>query len=281
MPFGLVTTEGTRNQETRLWVPEAQPLTGVQEFSTGVQAFSDRLCPTHTFVVPPAPETRIVIISSSTGYWANSTATSSSTNWVVPYPGGTSTSTSTTVTSAGTYYVVASGIGTPVQWSYLNTGACLTNPKRGPLIKKSVKSSIKRALSLMANFGMEEDAKVFLGGNEIEVSHPDSMFKFVLSKKYHSVIARTEYPGHSTPYHLSLFTKTDVHVADLCVYMEDTPMLDQVLALSMFVKTGNEDQLLKKANFRALCSSLEFRKQLAVGNPMLQKKLRVDAVQIQ
>jgi hypothetical protein len=46
----------------------------------------------------------------------------------------------------------------------------------------------------------------------------------------------------------------------------------------MFVKTGNEEELLRKANFRSLCSDIEFRKTLALSSPYLENKLRIHDV---
>lgn len=120
-------------------------------------------------------------------------------------------------------------------------------------VKKFVKNSIKRALKLLDNFGMEEDAKIFLKGDEIEVSHPDSMFKFVITKRdYNRVLRSTEFPMKSIPFKLELFTKSGIHIANLCVYAEDTPMLDQLFMIAMYVKTGNEEDLLRKANFSSI-----------------------------
>lgn len=138
---------------------------------------------------------------------------------------------------------------------------------------KKAKPSIKRALRLMANFGMEEDVRVFMSGGRIEVSHPDSLFKFVIEKGKKSLIEHTVRPGFSTPYTLSLYTKSDVHVANLCVYLRDTPVLDQILAISMFIKTGNEEEILKKANFFSLSDDLETRSIISLEKPELSRKL--------
>ena len=138
---------------------------------------------------------------------------------------------------------------------------------------EKAKPSIKRALRLMANFGMEEDVRVFMAGGRIEVSHPDSLFKFVIEKGHSNLIERTLRPGHSTPYSLSLYTKSDVHVARLCVYLKDTPILDQILAISMFIKTGNEEEILRKANFFSLSDDVECRQILALEHPNLSNKL--------
>lgn len=137
------------------------------------------------------------------------------------------------------------------------------------------KNSIKRALKLMDGVGFGNDVRVFLGGDSIEVSHPESMFKFLLTKsKYGTLLDKTRYPGHSTPYNLQLYTKTNVHVANLCVYMEKTPVLDQVLALSMYIKSGNEDLILKQANWTLYADDDEKLK-IAEVHPMLSAKLRL------
>jgi hypothetical protein len=126
----------------------------------------------------------------------------------------------------------------------------------------------------MLNVGFEEEARIFLKGDTVEVAHPESLFKFVIKKAYHSVMDRTERPGHSTPYALSLHTKSDVHVANLCVYMKDTPMLDQVLAVAMFIKSGSEEMILKQANWFRLNDDRELREILALEYPYLRRKLQ-------
>ena len=138
------------------------------------------------------------------------------------------------------------------------------------------KGSIKRALKLMDNVGFGDDIKVFLGGEEIEIMHPDSLFKFVLSKGHFNLIDRTIDPSHSTPYKLQLYTKTDVHVANLCVVAQNTPILDMVLATCMYIKSGSEEDLLEKANWSSLTSDPDVALELAVSSPMISKKLRLE-----
>ena len=154
-------------------------------------------------------------------------------------------------------------------------------PKRGPVVKKSIRSSIKKALNLISNFGMEEDVRIFLGGETIEVSHPDSLFKFVMErKKYPNILRATEYGSYSTPFDLSLYTKTDIHIANLCVLIKDTPVLDVLLSIALFIKSGNEQELLSKANFNSLTRDIDLRKALALKNPYLESKLRISDVRI-
>lgn len=142
-------------------------------------------------------------------------------------------------------------------------------------VKKSTKQSIKRALKMMTGLGFEEEARIFLRGDTVEVSHPDSMLKFVIKKYSGSLIRRTEHPGYSTPYELQLYTKGDVHVANLCVYIEETPILDQVLGVAMFIQSGSEEIILSQANWSSLNRDMELREILALEYPYLEKKLHL------
>jgi hypothetical protein len=127
----------------------------------------------------------------------------------------------------------------------------------------------------MDNVGFGDDIRIFLGGDDIEIAHPESMFKFVLTKHRHpTLIEKTINGGYSTPYHLRLFTKTNVHVANLCVVLEDTPILDQILAVSMFIRTGDEEHILQKANWSSLTDDEDTLLQIAVERPQLCSKFR-------
>lgn len=198
----------------------------------------------------------------------------------------TSACTSTTTSIITPYQSIGIHTASTTNWGYYSNNSYIyqtplyVKPKRGPLIKKSIRSSIKRAMKLIANFGMEEDLRVFFSGGGIEISHPESLLKFVISKKHNMLLSATERCGHHVPYNLALYTKTDIHVSDLCVYMEGTPILDQLLAVSMFVKSGNEEDLLVKANYLNLTKDIDLRRSLATDLPMLTKKLRADNILI-
>jgi hypothetical protein len=112
------------------------------------------------------------------------------------------------------------------------------------------KASLKKALKLFGRMGKEQDVRMLVAGHEVTLSHPDSPFKFVL--KAHSgdwLHRRTDEPGHGSPFSIHLLTKDDVHLAQLCVYFDKTPVLDQLLALTMFVESGQEKLILEKANW--------------------------------
>lgn len=120
------------------------------------------------------------------------------------------------------------------------------------------KASIKKAFKLFSRLGKEQSVRMLVAGHEVTLSHPDSPFKFVL--KAHSgnwLHRRTDQPGHSSPFSIHLLTKDDVHLAQLCVFFDNTPVLDQLLALTMFVETGQETLILEKANWFGLSESVE------------------------
>lgn len=210
------------------------------------------------------------IISGRT-YTSTSATSTSNVVWVPE----SSTTNIQTATTNGIYIVGTA----PVYTHFTNAWVDGTvrsewkKPEPKP-IKRFVKNSIKRALKLLDNYGMEQDTKIFLKGDEVEVSHPDSLFKFVITKRrYNNIISLTERPGHSVPFGLELFTKCGIHVANLCVYAKDTPMLDNLFMVAMYVKTGNEEDLLRTANYFQLTKDIELREILALEYPFLESKL--------
>lgn len=121
------------------------------------------------------------------------------------------------------------------------------------------RNAVKKALKLSARCGQEENVRLLVSGDEVVVSHPDSQLQFKLRAHQSEgwLVNRTLNPGTSAPYDLSVQTKQGVHLARLCVLFTQTPVLDQLLALSMFVQTGNELELLEKANWFALGPQVE------------------------
>lgn len=180
------------------------------------------------------------------------------------------------ISSCTTTTFITGNIWTPQSYSNNIDWDEIRKKASAPIVvKKSTRNSIKRALKLMMGMGFEEDVRVFLNGDSIEISHPNSLFKFVITKYSRSLIRHTEHPGYSTPYKLELYTKSDVHIANLCVYMEETPILDQVLGVAMFIKSGSEEIILKEANWSRLTDDMETREILALEYPYLEKKMQL------
>ncbi len=116
--------------------------------------------------------------------------------------------------------------------------------------QRRARSAIKKALRLFYRTGMEDSVRMMVQGQEVVLSHPDSPFKFVLQPLQAGWLEqKTVAPGGHVPYQLTLMTKDDVFLSRLCVLFDATPVLDQLLSLSFFVQTGNEHDLLAKANW--------------------------------
>lgn len=185
------------------------------------------------------------------------------------------------------YYNVQNGqiyqnlITTPDQWRDARTDEQIRKEKKEQAKRRQsnihkAKASIKRAMKLIDNVGFGDDVRVFLGGGSIEIYHPNSPFKFVLTPKPGQLIDKTIHPSYTTPYKLELYTKTEVHVADLCVYAKDTPILDQVLAVTLYIKSGDEEEILQKANWFNLTRDEDTVLELAVEHPVYENKLRLE-----
>lgn len=201
--------------------------------------------------------------------YVQQTGTSSTTNVITPI----------TTTTAGVYYTVTGNTG----WTIQGNGAVMSpedlarHQRRQAVVQRGritkARSAIKKALKLIDNIGFGDEIRIFIGGDEIVIDNPESIFKFVLKRGRHSIVERTVQPGYSTPYSLELLTKDDVHVANLCVYLKDTPVLDQVLAVAMYIKTGNEEDVLEKANWFNRTNDDGVKRLVNEYNPRFGKKL--------
>lgn len=267
--FASMFRDDTLEETTDLLVPAIVPEAETVPFDppqTGLIALPENTTiqvPTEGTVRIYSNNTGIYVVDGTIGpegitsnrVWFSQT---SSTSTTIIQPSINSTQTTSTSATTGNIAVYSNGntnfvyyngfTGIPV---FTNASIVGGNYRREPQpVKKFVKNSIKRALKLLDNFGMEQDTKIFLKGDEVEISHPESLFKFVITKrKYGNIISATERPLRSVPFTLELFTKNGIHLANLCVYVEETPMLDQLFMVAMYVKSGNEEDLLRKANF--------------------------------
>lgn len=140
-------------------------------------------------------------------------------------------------------------------------------------LRKQAHAAIKKATKLFTRMGQEENLRLLVSGKQVTLSHPDSPLKFVLQPLNQPgwLEKRTVNVMAHTPYDLSVLTKEDVMVSRICVYLDQTPVLDQLLALSLFIQAGDELALLKKANFFAFGAE-EGKKTLLQRYPELESK---------
>lgn len=142
-------------------------------------------------------------------------------------------------------------------------------------LARQAKGAIKKAVKLLTRFGADHNARLLVSGEEVVISHPDSAFQFRLQahKGEGWLVQRTVMPGGHVPYQLTLQTKAGDYLARLCVLFDKTPVLDQLLALTMFVQTGNERDLLEKANWFGIENPNQVRQCLLAVDPELAEKV--------
>lgn len=140
--------------------------------------------------------------------------------------------------------------------------------------QRRARSAIKKALKLFTRTGLEDNVRLMVSGREVELSHPDSPFKFVLQPLQAGWLEqRTVNPGGHVPYQLTLLTKEGIFLSRLCVLFDQTPVLDQLLALTFFVQSGCEDEILSKANWFGYENAVEVRGILETKAPALLDKV--------
>lgn len=141
--------------------------------------------------------------------------------------------------------------------------------------REAAKRSLKKAVKLFQNHKKQNVLMNFLDGGDVELSHPTSAYKFIIraplgTKNWLIDKSRADYGAHS-PFSLSICTKDNIFLAKLCVYFNSTPVLDQLLAMTFFVESGAEEQILETANLYGY--DLPALKKHSVNSPALVAKV--------
>lgn len=246
---------------------------------------------------PAAPQSGIIYFTTnaSNTYYRPASATGSTLffSQVLCQQSVSSTATEVSISIAacsGALYQYATGAnlyarldaqtsGTGIYWSSAlarQVPVCDFTPPARRLLQQRraeyrARSSIKRSLRLLDNFGLESEARIFISGTgNFCVSHPSSRFTFKFARGSRSILdASSKAQRHNIPYELELWTKDDKFISRLCVIVEDTPILDQVLALAIFIRSGDEDYILRKSNYFNRTSDLELLRDVGVYIPKL------------
>lgn len=140
--------------------------------------------------------------------------------------------------------------------------------------RRHARSAIKKALKLSERTGMADSVHLLVQGEQVELSHSDSPFKFVVEAAGAGWLEQnTIRPGAHVPYHLSLKTKEGLFLTRLCVLFDQSPVLDQLLGLGFFVRAGCEEDILMKANWFGYENSATLREYLQAHAPQLLDKV--------
>ena len=139
-------------------------------------------------------------------------------------------------------------------------------------IAKMGKRAIKRAYKFYEKQNQTDMLRVFISGGALEFTHPSSPYKFVIERNDGLLAASVRGGGGWRHQNLSVYTKSDVYLTDLCVYFRDTPVLDQLMSFKLMIEAGLEEMLLEKANVKTVNTKADIES-LVPDSCVLKKKL--------
>ena len=122
----------------------------------------------------------------------------------------------------------------------------------GRRFNKAIRKAVVRARDLFDGVvGGKELINGFLVGNEIYIE--GTVFDYTIKKTYNVVNNGKRF--NVTPYDLRLYCKkSSLELGKLCVYFDDTPIIDQVFGFLMCITAGRayEEKILTAANIFAI-----------------------------
>lgn len=115
-------------------------------------------------------------------------------------------------------------------------------PKR--TIKK-VRQAMKRSGEMMRQMVGNENMYSYINGRPFRLR--GHLFDYVITKTQ-AIFEQTANPrGGHIPYDLAIYDNGE-RLCRLCIYFENTPVMDQIAAIAMYIKSGEEREMLQTAN---------------------------------
>lgn len=115
--------------------------------------------------------------------------------------------------------------------------------------KKRARKSISKAMDLFGKLFNRKDIEGFIKGYEYIVEGDKFNYRLTKSDRT-SILHHTLNPkSFHIPYDLEITTKNNVVLTQVCYLFDNTPIIDQIIAFTLMIKSGNEDDSLNKANF--------------------------------
>ncbi|MCS4088703.1 hypothetical protein [Rhizobium sp. BK176] len=106
-------------------------------------------------------------------------------------------------------------------------------------VRKARRKPLIKAIDLLSKIGGQQTASAFISGDDVVVTGKRFNFrarKGVLSSNGHGAL------------NLTVTDKDNIELVDLCFYFENMPAPDQLAALILHVKAGNEDDIITTGN---------------------------------
>lgn len=136
---------------------------------------------------------------------------------------------------------LALGINTDISFEKMERKSLVA--KKQKLVK--TRKGIKKAVKLFDNVLGSENWNAFLKEDGYTIS--SDMFDYKFVKKL-DIIKMSENDSYASPFDLAIYDKSNTKLANLCVYFEQTPIIDQLIGMYLYIKHA-ETEFLNKANF--------------------------------
>lgn len=122
-----------------------------------------------------------------------------------------------------------------------------SNIKSSIKTKKVSRSPLNKSMKTLSSFIGYDKVRSFVSGDGFWIDGDHLKYKFSRTKNI-SILASSINPGNiHIPYTLSVYDE-DVYLFDLCIVVQNTPILDQILAIILMIKSGEEHVILETGN---------------------------------
>jgi hypothetical protein len=110
------------------------------------------------------------------------------------------------------------------------------------------KKAIKKGLKMLNNFISNDDFRLFTNGDGFTIE--GNKFNYCFKKSHTDFIQHTLNPnGSHIPFDMMILDKNNIELCKACIYFNETPIIDQLLAIVLHLKSGNECEILSTANY--------------------------------
>jgi len=120
------------------------------------------------------------------------------------------------------------------------------NKKKNTVDAKQTQTALKRGINLFRSlFGRKHNIDAFLSGGDMMVN--GERFDYLINSKGNLLKRTALCNGVHIPYNLTVLNKTGVVLGEGCTTFDNTPVIDQIIALMLHIQE-NEDEILDNMN---------------------------------
>lgn len=112
---------------------------------------------------------------------------------------------------------------------------------------KKVRRALGKSAEMLKRIAGREPTHIFLSGKILTVKSETTGLTYQFTKSG-DLLEKTAYAMRTVPYQMRML-KDGKSLARLCVYIENTPVLDQLGAILLYIRSGEDKIFLDKANF--------------------------------